>query len=155
MATTFTIDPDERIRLAEQARTNKDAKTVKRILVVLALADGYRIQEVAKLFLLDEDTVTRWRNKYRKRRTATDWLAIVHKGGTNKLTPEQCHELEAYVAAELITDAAVVVQYIKERYSQDYTVNGSTRASSTNKRPWFRASSTRQRKPHSRVNTRS
>ena len=127
MATAFTIDPDQRTRLTRQARTNKDAKTVKRILVVLALADGYRIQEVAKLFLLDEDTVTRWRNKYRKRRTATDWLATVHKGGTNKLTQEQCHELGVYVDAELITDAAIVVQYIKAHYGQDYTVNGATK----------------------------
>ncbi len=127
MATTFTIDPDERTRLQEQARTHKDAKTVKRILVVLALADGYRIQEVAKLFLLDEDTITRWRNKYRKRRTATDWLAVIHKGGSNKLTTEQEQATEQYVSSELITDAAVLVAHIKDRYGQDYTINGVTK----------------------------
>jgi transposase len=127
MAVIFTIDLEERSQLQEQARTNKDARTVKRILVILALADGYRVAEVAKLFLLDEDTVAKWRNKYHKRHTATDWLAVVHKGGNDKLSTEQCHELEAYVQAELITDAAVLVNYIKALYGIAYTVNGVTK----------------------------
>lgn len=127
MTAIFTIDPEERIQLQVQARTNKDARTVKRILVILALADGYRTAEVAKLFLLDEDTVAKWRNKYRKRHTATDWLTTIHKGGSDKLTIEQCHELEAYVQAELITDAAILVDYIKAHYGQDYTLSGITK----------------------------
>lgn len=127
MAATFTIDAEERTQLQQQARTNKDARTVKRILVILALADGYHVAEVAKLFLLDEDTVAKWRNKYRRRRTVTDWLAVVHKGGSDKLTAEQCHGLEAYVQAELITDAAALVDHIKAHYDQDYTLNGVTK----------------------------
>src|SRR5258708_1712872 len=106
MAVIFTIDPEERTQLQQQARANKDARTVKRILVILALADGYRVAEVAKLFLLDEDTVAKWRNKYCKRRTATDWLTAVHNGGSDKLTTEQRHDVEAYVQAELVTAAA-------------------------------------------------
>jgi transposase len=127
MATTLVIHAEEQARLREQARAVKDAKSAIRIRVILALADGYRVQEVAKLFLLDEDTVAKWRNKYRKRHTATDWLATVHKGGTNKLTSEQEQAIEQYVTNELITDAAVLAAYIKDQYDIDYTINGATK----------------------------
>jgi len=45
---TFTIEPEERSQLESLARTTKDAKTAKRILVVLALDAGYRVKEVAE-----------------------------------------------------------------------------------------------------------
>jgi transposase len=124
---TLTIDPEERIQLEELARSTKDAKTSKRILVVLALDAGYRVKEVAKLFLLDEDTVTKWRNKYLKRRLFSDWLATDHQGYDGKLTANQERELEQYVITETITDAAVIVDYIKQHYGSAYTVNGVTK----------------------------
>ena len=76
MAIKLNIDPEERTQLEQLARSVKDVKTAIRIRVVLALADGYRITEVAKLFLLDEDTVSKWLNKYKKRRLLSDWLAV-------------------------------------------------------------------------------
>ena len=69
-----TIESAERTQLEALARATEDAKTAKRILVILALDAGYRVKDVAKLFLLDEDTVTKWRNKYLRRRLFTDWL---------------------------------------------------------------------------------
>jgi len=76
MSTTLSIDLDERAQLERLARSVKDVKTAIRIRVILALADGYRAGEVAKLFLLDEDTVTKWRNKFKKRK-----LGLIPKTG--------------------------------------------------------------------------
>jgi transposase len=122
-----TIQPNERSQLETLARTTKDAKTAKRILVILALDAGYRAKDVAKLFLLDEDTVAKWRNKYLRRRLFTDWLATTHQGYAGKLTRDQESELEQYVETEMVTDAATVVGYIKAQYGEDYTVNGATK----------------------------
>ena len=124
---TVTIEPAERTQLETLARSTKDAKTAKRILVVLALDAGYRVKEVASLFLLDEDTVAKWRNKYLRRRLFSDWLATAHTGYDGKLTPDQQSKLSAYVEAETITDAATVVAYIQGHYSQTYTINGATK----------------------------
>ncbi len=124
---TFTIKPDERTQLEVLARTTKDAKTAKRILVILALDAGYHTRDVAKLFLLDEDTVTKWRNRYLKRRLFTDWLATNYQGYGGKLTPEQEQAIEQYVEYETITDAAGVVQFIRDTYDLGYTVNGVTK----------------------------
>lgn len=128
MATaSLTITPEERAQLETLARTVKDVKTAIRIRVILALDKGYRPSEVAALFLLDEDTVTKWRNKFQKRKLFTDWLATNHYGGMGKLTPEQEEAVEHYVTTDLITDAKQVVIFIKERYGIVYTVDGTTK----------------------------
>lgn len=124
---TFIIEPEERSQLEALARTIKDAKTEKRILVILALADGYRVKDIARILRIDEDTVTKWRNKYTKRQLFTDWLREAYKGYDGKLTREQELEIEQYVKTETITDAAMLVTFIKEQYGQSYTVNGVTK----------------------------
>ena len=123
----ITIDVEEQAQLKELARTTKDAKTAIRIRVILALNDGWAIRDVAKLFLLDEDTVAKWKNRYLGRRLFTDWLATATTGYNGKLSSDQQRELEQYVATETITDAASVVAFIKAHYSQTYTVNGVTK----------------------------
>jgi transposase len=123
----LTIDADERAQLEALARMTKDAKTAIRIRVILALGNGYSIREVAAILLLDEDTVAKWRNKYRKRRLFSDWLATAHKGYDGKLTRDQERELEQYVETEMVTDAATVVGYLKDHYDHVYTINGVTK----------------------------
>jgi len=124
---TVIIEPEERSQLEALARTIKDAKTEKRILVILALADGYRIKDIARILRIDEDTVTKWRNKYAKRQFFTDWLREAYKGYDGKLTSTQQREIEHYVETETITDAATLVAYIKATYDQAYTVTGITK----------------------------
>ncbi|HEY1835629.1 MAG TPA: IS630 family transposase [Candidatus Saccharimonadales bacterium] len=127
MAAALVIPTEEQTQLRQLARATKDAKTAIRIRAILALGNGHSVKHVAELFLLDEDTVAKWRNKYRKRHSFSDWLAAAHQRYNGKLTAGQQHELEAYVESELITDAAVAVQYIQDCYGQDYTINGVTK----------------------------
>jgi transposase len=124
---TVTIEPEERSQLEALARVIKDTKAEKRILVILALADGYRIKDIARILRIDEDTVTRWRNKYAKRQLFTDWLREAYKGYDGKLTKDEECELERYVETETITDAASLVDYIQATYNQTYTVTGVTK----------------------------
>ena len=127
MSSTLTIDPEERAQLETLARTVKDAKTAIRIRVILALADGYHASEVAKLFLLDEDTITRWRNKFKKRRLFSDWLSTGCVGYAGKLTPKQEQRVEQFVTDELVTDSKQIVSFIEESFGIGYTVNGVTK----------------------------
>ena len=124
---TVTIEPEERSQLEALARTIKDAKTEKRILVILALADGYRIKDIARILRIDEDTVAKWRSKYAKRQFFTDWLREAYKGYSGKLSVDQERAIEAYISAETITDAATLVTYIQDHYRKTYTINGVTK----------------------------
>src|SRR5260370_9319241 len=123
----ITIDLDEQAQLKELARSTMHAKTAMRIRVILALNDGWAIRDVAKLFLLDEDTVAKWKNRYLGRRLFSDWLATTNHGYNGKLTDDQELELSTYVEEQTITDAAALVAYVKAQYSKEYTVNGVTK----------------------------
>lgn len=127
MPTTLAIAADERSQLETLARTTKDAKTAIRIRAILALDDGYRVTDVARILRLDEDTVTKWRNKFRRRRLLTDWLATQCHGYSGRLTPAQERAVEQYVTTELVTDCQQVVAFIKNRSGITYTLNGATK----------------------------
>jgi transposase len=127
MATTLFIESDERTQLEQLARSTKDAKTAIRCRVILALDNGYRPAEVASLFLLDDDTVTKWRNKFKRRRLFSDWLATTCHGYAGKLTPDQERTIDQYVTVRLITDSKQVVSFIKDSYGIGYTIDGVTK----------------------------
>ena len=65
-----------------------------RIKIVLALDLGYTAKEVAKLFLLDDDTVGKWKNLYEKSHYLSDWLGDENNGYQGKLTKDQEKMLE-------------------------------------------------------------
>ncbi len=127
MALIITLSSQEQSQLRELARTTRDKKTADRIRIILALGNGHSTRHVGELFLIDEDTLVKWRNKYLKRRLFTDWLATDHAGYNGKLTCDQQREVEHYVETETITDAATLADYIKDRYGITYTVTGITK----------------------------
>jgi transposase len=127
MAQPLAISSEEQEQLRELARTTRDAKTAVRVRVILALAGGYERQQVAELFLLDEDTITKWRRRYEKRTLFSDWLATRSKGSKGKLTRAQRRELTAFVEAGTITNAAEVVEHVRATYGVTYTVDGVTK----------------------------
>ena len=117
MSTTLSIAPDERAQLEALARNVKDAKTAIRIRAILALDDGLRVRDVAIILRLDEDTVTKWRNKFKKRKLFSDWLSTNTKGYAGRLTPEQERAVDQFVSREMATGARQVVSFIKDRYA--------------------------------------
>jgi transposase len=127
MAATLSIDPDERVQLEQLARSVKDAKTAIRIRAILALGNGHTVREVAEILLLDEDTVAKWRNKFRKRKLFTNWLGTNTDGYDGKLTRAQEQAVEQFVADEMVTDSKQVVSFIRDAFGIDYTVNGATK----------------------------
>jgi transposase len=127
MSSSLTIPEDEQLQLRELARTTKDKKTADRVRIILALSNGHSTSDVAEIFLLDEPTIRKWKNRYQKRRLFSDWLATFQTGYGGKLTSDQLGEIEAHVEEELVTDAAVIVSFIKDKFDQDYTVDGVTK----------------------------
>lgn len=98
-----------------------------RIRIILALDDGYPEKDVARILLLDEGTVTRWKKKYQEGKLLSDWLDQDYKGYAGKLTQEQEIEVEKFIESRVITDCREVMGHIKDVYGVSYTVNGITK----------------------------
>lgn len=127
MAHASLIDPEDRTNFETLARTTKGKKTADRVRIILALDDGHSAREVAKLFLVDEATVKKWRNKFRKRKLFTDWLATDATGYLGKLTKGQEALLSGFVKTETVTDCKEVVSFVKGKFGIGYTANGVTK----------------------------
>lgn len=121
------VTAEERQQLSALARSTRDARTAVRVRVVLALSAGYTHQQVAELFLLSEQTVSKWRRRYERRTLFSDWLATRARGSEGKLTREQRAGVAAFVDAGLIGDAREVVAFIRAEYGVAFTVNGATK----------------------------
>lgn len=119
--------PGERKELLELEKQITDKKAAIRVRVLLALDSGYTIREVSDILLLDEDTVSKWKQKYDKRQFFSDWLGEAYKGYNGKLNKEQEAETDKFVEKETVTDCKQIVDFIAKQYGIIYTVAGITK----------------------------
>ena len=123
----ISLLPQERKDLVRLGKQIKDVKGAIRIRVILALDAGYATREVADIFLLDEDTVSNWKKKYKKRQFFSDWLKEYYAGYNGKLTKEQIEEIEEFVEEHTVTDSREVVKFIKKKFDKAYAITGVTK----------------------------
>lgn len=95
-----------------------------RIKIILALDLGYTAKEATKLFLLDEDTITKWKRLYEQSQYVSDWLGDKQNGYQGRLTKEQEEMIERFVEKEVVTDCQKVVTYIRNTFGIIYTPDG-------------------------------
>ena len=103
----------------------KDQRRADRIKTILLLNDGYSEKEVAKILLLDEDTITTYKKRFLARNTSTDWLednTIYYEGKLNDL---QELIVKTFVRENIITNSAFVKQFILDRFGIKYTTSGT------------------------------
>lgn len=123
----ISLLPEERRELLKLEKQIKDKKVAIRIRVILALDLGYTIMQVAEIFLLDEDTITKWKKKYDKQQFLSDWLGEAYRGYTGKLTKEEEAKVDKFVEKKTIVDCRQVVDFIHQQYGKMYTITGVTK----------------------------
>jgi transposase len=115
----------ERAELVKQHRyQGDDAKAADKIKAILMLDDGYSRQEVSRILLRDEDTITRWKETYKTRKSLCGWLDEDYRGYTGKLGREPLKAVEAYVEGNIIISAQSIQGWIKEQFGVKYSLSG-------------------------------
>lgn len=121
----LTVQERKELIKLEKQIPHKGVST--RIKIILALDLGYTAKEVAKLFLLDEDTITKWKRLYEQSKYVSDWLGDKQNGYQGRLTKDQEKMVEKFVKEELITDCQQIVLYIRQTFGISYTNDGVTK----------------------------
>lgn len=120
----ISITEEERADLKRLHRKQGEPKEADRIKAILLLASGYSREEVARILLRDEGTITAWQNSFGGRENLASWLKDKNEGYQGRLNEQQMKELDAFVQEKLIQDARQVQAWILEQYGIQYTITG-------------------------------
>ncbi|MDR1382461.1 MAG: winged helix-turn-helix domain-containing protein [Planctomycetaceae bacterium] len=95
-------------------------------MVVLALAEGFSPSQVAKIFLLDADTVRRYFRLY-KEGGINGLLEIHYEGRHSFLTDQQKEELKAHLRHNIYLEVKPIIEYVDQTFGVRYSVSGMTK----------------------------
>lgn len=114
----------EKNHLKELHKKLRDQRNCDRIKAIILLSENYTIIEVAKILLIDRNTITRWVEKYNNRTLFSDWLEDKYKDYSGKIDSDQEEKVINYVTANIINDSKKVIEYIKSEFNISYSQSG-------------------------------
>ena len=115
----------ERKKLIFQHRKERDKRVCDRIKAVLAYADGYSYSEIARLLLLDDESIRRHIKDYWDDKK----LSPENGGSESRLTCDEARELIEHLSQKTYLYVKEICRYVKTKYQKYYSVSGMMKAS--------------------------
>jgi len=118
---SIKLTSQERIELKNLHRKcRKDQRKADRIKAIIMLDNGYLAKEVAKVLLLEEDTITNYKKRFIHRQDMESWLDDFEIYNDGKLNRTQELIVKNYVVKNIITSSKKVKAFIKDCFGIDY-----------------------------------
>ena len=114
------LTAEERTNLKGQHRRERDRRICDRIKAVLLSDDGWTHPMIAKVLLLDDQTVGNYIKDYRE----SGKLKHESGGSTGKLTAHETKRLISHLETTLYLHIHEICTYVEETYGKLYTVPG-------------------------------
>lgn len=128
--------PTEREKLIKHHRKERDGRVRDRIKAVLAYDDGYSYSEIARILLLDDETVRRHIEDYFKKGK----LSIESGGSDSKLTGSETQKLTEHLQEITYLYVKDICEYVWQSYGKKYSISGMTK--------WLHVHNFCYKKPH-------
>lgn len=119
----------EREKLINRHRKERDKRTCDRIKAVLAYDDGYSYLEIARILLLDDETIRRHVDDYQREKK----LKTISGGSDSKLTDKETRELIEYLREITYLYVKDICAYVWSVYGKRYSISGMTKWLHANK----------------------
>ena len=130
------LSPSTRADLIERHRKERDGKVRDRIKAVLAYDDGYSYSEIAKILLLDDETIRRHIEDYFRDHK----LAIESGGSQSKVSELENKQLMAHLDEITYLYVKDICHYVKQQFGKVYSISGMTK--------WLHNNGFNYKKPH-------
>lgn len=117
------LNPKERQKLIERHRKERDGRIRDRIKAVLAYDDGYSYSEIARILLLDDQTIRRHLDDYQREQK----LKTNNGGSTGKLNDEESSQLIEHLNEVTYLYVKDICEYVRKTYRKKYSVSGMTK----------------------------
>jgi transposase len=126
----------ERTDLKIRHKKERDGRVRDRIKAVLAYDDGYNYSEIAKILLLDDETIHRHIEDYWTQKK----LSPENGGSTGKLNRVESTELIEHLEEVTYLYVKDICAYVKRAYQKCYSISGMTQ--------WLHSKGFSYKKPH-------
>ena len=114
---------NQRKKLMQKHRLERDHCLADRIKTILLLDDGLSYSHIAKVLFLDDQTIRNYEKTY-SQYGISKLLKTSYKGGESKLSPKQEAELKDHVEKKTYHSAAAIAHYVENAYEISYSVKG-------------------------------
>lgn len=126
----------EREGLLRQHRQERDGRVRDRIKAVLAYDDGYTYAEIARILLLDDETIRRHIEGYFLHKK----LKLGQGGSRGHLNQIEAEQLRIHLEERTYLYVKDICAYVETTFQRSYSVSGMTK--------WLRANNFCYKKPH-------
>jgi len=126
----------EREKLIQRHRKERDGRIRDRIKAVLAYDDGFSFTEIARILLLDDETIRRHIDDYLREKK----LSTANGGSDSKLSGNETHALIDHLKEITYLYVKDICQYVWQTYGKNFSVSGMTK--------WLHAHKFCYKKPH-------
>jgi transposase len=122
----------EYIKLTEEEKRDlkalhkviNDQKQCDRIKAILLLDKGYTGREVSEILLLDEDTITNWKQRFVIKTSLKDWFRDNYIGYSGKINEAEKNVIIKYLEDNIITDSKEVKRLVSAKFGIEYSKSG-------------------------------
>jgi transposase len=120
------LTTEEQIDLKHRHRRTKDRKVADKIKAALMFSAGYSAIEIARILLIEDDTVRAWIESYEQAKSIDEWLETNYLAYQGKLTKEEEVLVTTFVRENVINYSSEAVAFIQKKFNKTYTSSGVT-----------------------------
>jgi hypothetical protein len=106
------LTTEEQIDLKHRHRRTKDRKVADKIKAALMFSAGYSAIEIARILLIEDDTVRAWIESYEQAKSIDEWLETNYLAYQGKLTKEEEVLVTTFVRENVINYSSEAVAFI-------------------------------------------
>lgn len=130
------LSTKERTNLIQHHRKERDKRVCDRIKAVLAYDEGYSYAEIARILLLDDETIRRHIGDYFEKNK----LAPENGGSDSHLSESETLKSKAHLREITYLYVKDICAYVKHAFNKSYSISGM--------RKWLRDNGFCYKKPH-------
>ena len=120
---TNFLASEERLSLIRDHKLEKDGRKRDRMKFILLYNDGWSYAQIAKVLLLDDQTLRNYLKDYESGGMKS-LLSFHYTGRPTILSEFECKELEAHLSDNTYLTSYQIRKYIKAKYTKEYSKKG-------------------------------
>ena len=120
----FILSPSELDVLTGMYKKEKNKVRANRINIILLLHKGYTGLEISSILNLEQDTVSKWKQRYLNRTSDENWLDDHYQPYQGKLSCHQISQLRTYIRTFRAGNKKEIQSFLEKSFLVSYTLSG-------------------------------